>query len=331
MFTSDKRRPGFSLGARRISRPAVVVLGLLLLTAGCRADANPPVTAEGTPAAAVGGVQGIVTRIVQQITLVTRTPDPLATIAIDAPPAVLDISLTGELPNLDPGLAGRQSQLDLAQNLFVGLTNFNPDTNTIPAVQVGRGTRLAAVQRLHSQGPVEQTSRPLDLAIEGEGFFQVQLPSGALAYTRDGSFGISDTGTLITSNGYAVVPGIKIPTDATEITISSTGKVSVSQSVTQVDKTELGQLELARFMNPSGLQALGENLFAETPASGQPTVGFPSEEGMGRILQGHLEGSNVEIVQEMVDMITSMRAYEINSKAIKNAEEMMSTANNMIR
>jgi oligopeptide transport system substrate-binding protein len=131
MFTSDKRRPGFSLGARRISRPAVVVLGLLLLTAGCRADANPPVTAEGTPAAAVGGVQGIVTRIVQQITLVTRTPDPLATIAIDAPPAVLDISLTGELPNLDPGLAGRQSQLDLAQNLFVGLTNFNPDTNTI--------------------------------------------------------------------------------------------------------------------------------------------------------------------------------------------------------
>ncbi|MBK8057548.1 MAG: flagellar basal-body rod protein FlgG [Gemmatimonadetes bacterium] len=207
----------------------------------------------------------------------------------------------------------------------------NPDTNTIPAVQVGRGTRLAAVQRLHSQGPVEQTSRPLDLAIEGEGFFQVQLPSGALAYTRDGSFGISDTGTLITSNGYAVVPGIKIPTDATEITISSTGKVSVSQSVTQVDKTELGQLELARFMNPSGLQALGENLFAETPASGQPTVGFPSEEGMGRILQGHLEGSNVEIVQEMVDMITSMRAYEINSKAIKNAEDMMSTANNMIR
>lgn len=207
----------------------------------------------------------------------------------------------------------------------------NPDTNTMPAVQVGRGTRLAAVQRLHSQGPVEQTSRPLDLAIEGEGFFQVQLPSGAVAYTRDGSFGISDTGTLITSNGYAVVPGIKIPTDATEITISATGKVSVSSGIEQVEKTELGQLEIARFMNPSGLQALGENLYAETPASGQPNVGFPGDEGMGRILQSHLEGSNVEIVQEMVDMITSMRAYEINSKAIKNAEEMMSTANNMVR
>jgi len=207
----------------------------------------------------------------------------------------------------------------------------NPDTNTMPAIQVGRGTRLAAVQRLHSQGAVEQTSRPLDLAIEGEGFFQVQLPSGAVAYTRDGSFGISDTGTLITSGGYAVVPGIKVPTDATEITISVTGKISVSQSAEQVDKTEIGQLELARFMNPSGLQALGENLYAETPASGQPTVGFPSDSGMGRILQSHLESSNVEIVQEMVDMITSMRAYEINSKAIKNAEEMMSTANNMVR
>ncbi len=207
----------------------------------------------------------------------------------------------------------------------------NPDTNTMPAIQVGRGTRLAAVQRLHSQGPVEQTSRPLDLAIEGEGFFQVQLPSGAVAYTRDGSFGISDTGTLITSEGYAVIPGIRIPTDAAEITISSTGKVSVGTGIEQVEKTELGQLEIARFMNPSGLQALGQNLYAETPASGQPTVGFPSDEGMGRILQSHLEGSNVEIVQEMVDMITSMRAYEINSKAIKNAEEMMSTANNMVR
>ena len=123
----------------------------------------------------------------------------------------------------------------------------------------------------------------------------------------------------------------KIPTDATEITISANGKVSVAQSPTQVEKTELGQIELARFMNPSGLLALGENLYAETPASGQPTVGFPSEEGMGQIQQGYLEGSNVEIVQEMVDMITSMRAYEINSKAIKNAEDMMSTANNMIR
>ncbi|MEO6445738.1 MAG: flagellar basal-body rod protein FlgG [Gemmatimonadaceae bacterium] len=206
-----------------------------------------------------------------------------------------------------------------------------PDSNTNPAIQVGRGTKLAAVQRLHSQGPVEQTSRPLDLAIEGEGFFQVQLPNGQVAYSRDGSFGISDTGTLVTSEGYGVIPGIKIPMDASDLTISSTGMVSVQQGNDTSQKQELGRIEIARFMNPAGLQAMGQNLYTETPASGQPTVGFPGDEGMGQLLQGHLEGSNVEIVQEMVDMITSMRAYEINSKAIKNAEEMMSTANNLIR
>ena len=206
-----------------------------------------------------------------------------------------------------------------------------PDSNTTPAIQVGRGTKLAAVQRLHSQGPVEQTSRPLDLAIEGEGFFQIQLPNGQVAYTRDGSFGISDTGTLVTSEGYSVVPGIKIPTDASDISISSNGMVSVQQGNDTTQKQEIGRIEIARFMNPAGLQAMGQNLYSETPASGQATVGFPSDDGMGQLLQRYLEGSNVEIVQEMVDMITSMRAYEINSKAIKNAEEMMSTANNMIR
>jgi flagellar basal-body rod protein FlgG len=207
----------------------------------------------------------------------------------------------------------------------------NPDSNTIPAIQIGRGTRLAAVQRLHSQGAVEQTSRSLDVAIEGEGFFQVQLPSGQLAYTRDGSFGISDTGTLVTAEGFAVVPGIKIPTDASNLAISPTGVVSAQIGSDTTTLQELGQIEIARFMNPSGLQSMGQNLLSETPASGQATVGFPGDEGMGRILQGYLEGSNVEIVQEMVDMISAMRAYEINSKAIKNSEEMMQVANNMTR
>jgi flagellar basal-body rod protein FlgG len=207
----------------------------------------------------------------------------------------------------------------------------SPDSNTMPAIQVGRGTKLAAVQRLHSQGPVEETSRPLDVAIEGEGFFQVQLPNGQTAYTRDGSFGISDTGTLVTSEGYTVVPGIKLPSDASNLSISPTGVVSVQQGSDTSQLQELGRIEIARFMNPTGLQAIGENLYTETPASGQATVGFPSDEGMGRLLQGHLEGSNVEIVQEMVDMISAMRAYEINSKSIKNAEEMMTVANNMIR
>ncbi len=205
-----------------------------------------------------------------------------------------------------------------------------PDNNTMPSIQVGRGTHLSAVQRLHAQGPVEPTSRPLDVAIEGDGFFQVQTPNGQLAYTRDGSFGISDSGTLITSGGYTVLPGIRIPTDAANVSISATGVVSITAG-NAADVQEIGRIELARFVNPTGLEAVGENLLVETPASGAAITGFPQDEGFGRLLQGHLEGSNVEIVQEMVDMITAMRAYEINSKAIRNAEEMMQIANGLIR
>jgi flagellar basal-body rod protein FlgG len=205
-----------------------------------------------------------------------------------------------------------------------------PDANSLPAIQVGRGTRLSAVQRVHQQGPIEMTERPLDIAIEGEGFFQVQMPNGQVGYTRDGSFGVSDTGTLVTSEGYTLIPGIKVPEDSTEISVSATGVVTAKRG-TESEPTEIGRIELARFMNPAGLLAQGENIYIETPASGAAVVGFPTEDGNGRLMQGALEGSNVEIVQEMVDMITAMRAYEINSKAIKNAEEMMSIANGMIR
>ena len=206
-----------------------------------------------------------------------------------------------------------------------------PDNNTSPAIQVGRGTHLSAVQRLHSQGAVEQTSSPLDLAIEGEGFFQIQMANGQVGYSRDGSFSISDTGTLVTSGGYPVIPGVKFPGDGSSISISPTGVVSVQVGNDTTKVQEVGRIEIARFMNPTGLNSVGENLYTETPASGAAITGFPQDEGMGRILQGHLESSNVEIVQEMVDMITSMRAYEINSKAIKNVEEMMQVANNMVR
>jgi flagellar basal-body rod protein FlgG len=205
-----------------------------------------------------------------------------------------------------------------------------PDANSLPAIQVGRGTRLAGVERGHEQGALEQTERPLDVAIEGEGFFQVQMPNGQVGYTRDGSFSVSDTGTIVTSEGYTLIPGIKIPEDSTEISISTTGVVTATRGN---DKTqqEIGRIELARFMNPAGLLAQGQNVYLETPASGAAVVGYPSEDGMGRVQQGALEGSNVEIVQEMVDMITSMRAYEINSKAVKNSEDMSEIANNMIR
>jgi flagellar basal-body rod protein FlgG len=204
------------------------------------------------------------------------------------------------------------------------------DSVTAPAIQVGRGTRLASVQRLHTQGALEQTGRPLDLAIEGEGFLQIDLPNGDRAYTRDGSLSVSDQGTLVTSNGDSIVPGIKVPQDATNVTVSRTGIVTARRGSTQTD-VELGRIELATFANSTGLESLGDNMYAATPASGEPVTGFPGDDGMGQLLQGNLETSNVEIVQEMVDMIGAMRAYEINSKAIKNAEDMMETANAMIR
>lgn len=205
------------------------------------------------------------------------------------------------------------------------------ESQTHPAVQIGRGTRLTAVQRMHGQGSLETTNRPLDVAVEGEGYLQVQVGSGRLAYTRDGGLEISDQGVLVTSQGYPVQPNIRIPSDATSVSIGKTGVVSVTRGQGRADAEEVGRLELARFVNPAGLMAQGENLYTPTPASGEPVVGFPQEDGMGRLVQGALESSNVEVVQEMVDMITAMRAYEINSKAIKNSEEMLQIANNLVR
>ena len=206
----------------------------------------------------------------------------------------------------------------------------DPDAQTAPAIQVGRGTRLAGVERMHQQGPLEQTGRNLDIAVEGEGFFQIQMPNGDTTYSRDGSFQISDQGLLVTSGGQALQPPIRVPADAAELTISNTGIVTVRRGQ-DIQPTEIGRIELARFANPSGMLALGQNLYAPTAASGQPVVGFPADEGLGRLQQGSLEGSNVEIVQEMVEMISAMRAYEINSKAIKTADEMGQIGNNLTR
>lgn len=204
------------------------------------------------------------------------------------------------------------------------------EANATEGMQIGRGTRLAAVQRVEIQGPIEETGRALDLAIEGDGFFKVQLPDGNDAYTRDGSFTISDKGTLVTSGGYGVSPGISVPEDAVDFTVSRTGVVSVT-TAGAATPIEIGRIELARFTNSAGLRSLGENLLQETVASGRPQTGFPQESGFGRILQHSLEGSNVEIVREMVEMITAQRAYEINSKAVQTSEQMAETANNLIR
>ncbi len=206
------------------------------------------------------------------------------------------------------------------------------DTEQLPAIQVGLGTRLSSIQRIDSQGPLEQTSRPLDLAIEGEGYFAVQLPNGNTAYTRDGSLQVSDQGVLVTNQGYAIQPPIKVPKEATSVTVSETGVVTANGMTSAAGGSqELGRIELARFTNPSGLESMGQNLFSETSSSGQAIKGMPTEDGNGRIAQGYLESSNVEIVTEMVDMITAQRAYEINSKAVKNSEDMATTANSLMR
>lgn len=205
------------------------------------------------------------------------------------------------------------------------------DTEQLPAIQVGRGTRLSAIQRIEEQGSLEQTDRPLDMAIDGEGYFQVQMPNGDNAYTRDGSFQVSDQGVLVTSGGYALQPPIKVPPNTSSIVVSATGIVTAQGVGGSGKDQEVGRIQLARFANPSGLTSKGENLFQETSASGQATLGYPQEDGNGRVVQGYLEGSNVQIVTEMVDMITAMRAYEINSKAIQNSDEMGQVASQLIK
>ncbi|HEX3929015.1 MAG TPA: flagellar basal-body rod protein FlgG [Gemmatimonadales bacterium] len=202
--------------------------------------------------------------------------------------------------------------------------------NIVGPMQIGHGVRLAAVNRIDGQGGPQVTNRPLDLAINGEGYFQVQMPDGSTAYTRDGSFTLSATGQLVTNDGNALVPNIVIPPDSTAITIGPDGTVSVTGGKT-AQTVEVGKIELARFANSTGLINLGGNLFGETIASGDATVGQPEVDGFGSLLQGNLESSNVEVVQEMTDMIAAQRAYEINSRAISASEDMAKSINDLVQ
>ncbi len=201
---------------------------------------------------------------------------------------------------------------------------------TLAPVQIGKGVRISGVLRMHAQGSPESTNRPLDMSVEGDGLFQVQRPDGSVAYTRDGNFTLDASGSLVTTGGYHVLPGITVPADATEIAVAPNGTVSARLTGDSAP-TEVGRIELARFLNESGLQAIGENQFVATDASGEPTTGLPGEEGFGRVLEGTLESSNVEMVQEMTDMIAAQRAYEINAKAVRTAEEMMQQSNDLLR
>ncbi|HDN67916.1 MAG TPA: flagellar basal-body rod protein FlgG [Firmicutes bacterium] len=197
-------------------------------------------------------------------------------------------------------------------------------------LQIGDGTRPIATHMIFSQGEIYPTNSPLDLAIEGNGFFQITMPDGTTAYTRDGTFKLSSTGKIVTSEGFSLYPGFSLPEDATDIHIGADGTVSVK--LYGEEKTvSLGQIELARFVNPAGLKAIGGNLLLATEASGEPILGLPSTEGFGRLHQGYLEQSNVDVVEEMVKMIVAQRAYEIGTKVIRTSDEMAAMANQLKR
>jgi flagellar basal-body rod protein FlgG len=216
----------------------------------------------------------------------------------------------------------------LYQNLRPG---GNPARLGPPAeLAVGHGTKLAATERLYLQGSTEETGNPLHMLIEGDGFFQIRRPDGSIAYTRDGSFFLSAEGAVVNSDGLYVEPQILVPEDVAQLSLSSDGVLS-ARFHDSTDLEEIAQLELARFVNPAGLTALGKNLLGATPASGLPLLGTPGIEGFGSVMSGFLEGSNVEVVEEMVALITAQRAYEINSRSIQAADEMLSTANALVR
>ena len=196
-------------------------------------------------------------------------------------------------------------------------------------LQLGLGTRPASNEIIFTQGNFQETDNPLDLVIQGKGFFQVQLPNGELAYTRDGGFQLDKDGNIVTASGNPLQPSIAIPAQAQSVTIAADGTVTYTQpgqSASQV----AGQIQLANFSNPAGLNSIGQNLFQQTDASGAPVVGNPGgQEGNGTLMQGYVEGSNVSVVEEFINMIVSQRAYEANSKVVKTADEMYQMVNNV--
>ncbi len=200
------------------------------------------------------------------------------------------------------------------------------DTGTIvpTGLQLGLGVRPAAVAREHGQGAVRITENPLDLAISGEGFFQIELPNGDTAYTRDGTFQVNENGEIVTVDGYLLDPGITIPEDALTIDINPQGEVIVNLP-NQTASSNVGQIQLANFINPAGLEAIGDNLLLETDASGSPNTGNPGDDELGTIQQSALEQSNVNVVEEITELITAQRAYEMNSNIISTTDEMLQT------
>ncbi len=208
------------------------------------------------------------------------------------------------------------------QNLRQAGANSTEQTTLPTGLQAGLGVRAVATSRSFTQGNLQQSGNNLDVAVRGNGFFEIQMPDGTAGYTRDGSFQISSQGQIVTNNGYTLQPGLTVPADAQSVTIGQDGTVSVvlpNQAQPQV----IGQLQLTNFINPAGLEPKGQNIYVETAASGTPTTGTPGQGGLGALQQGFVETSNVNVVEELVGMIQTQRAYELNSKAIQTSDQML--------
>ncbi|PZP35056.1 MAG: flagellar basal-body rod protein FlgG [Roseateles depolymerans] len=244
------------------------------------------------------------------------------------------------------GMEGQQTQLDAISNNLANVAtngykrshaifedliyqtlrqsgaNSTEQTQLPTGLQLGLGVRPVATARIYTQGNLQQTSNNMDLAIKGDGFFQIQMPDGTTAYTRDGSFQRDANGQMVTNNGYTLLPGITIPPEALTLTVGNDGTVSATVPG-QITPRQLGQIQIANFVNPAGLEAKGQNLFTETAASGTPNTGAPNANGLGAIQQGFVETSNVNVVEELVQMIQTQRAYELNSKAVQTSDQML--------
>ena len=215
------------------------------------------------------------------------------------------------------------------QNLRRVGSNSSDTGSIVPSgAQVGLGVKTAAIYRINAQGNLQQTSNTLDMAIQGNGYFQVTLPNGETAYTRDGTFALAPDGTIVTADGHTVQPGLQIPSQATGVTVNTSGQVQVTIAG-QTAPTTVGQIQLTVFPNEAGLEAQGDNLFLQTAASGAPVTGNPATAGFGSVMQGFVESSNVNVVSEITNLITAQRAYEMNSRVITASDDMLSTLNNL--
>ncbi|BCF90049.1 MULTISPECIES: flagellar basal-body rod protein FlgG [Paraburkholderia] len=254
----------------------------------------------------------------------------IAATGMNAQQAQMD-TISNNLANVSTnGFKGSRAVFEdlLYQTIRQPGANSTQQTELPSGIQLGTGVQQVATERLYTQGNLQQTGNSKDVAINGQGFFQVQMPDGTTAYTRDGSFQTNSQGQLVTSSGYQVLPAITIPQNATSLTIGSDGVVSVTTAGSTAT-TQIGSLQIATFINPTGLDAKGENLFQETTSSGTPNVATPGLNGAGTLNQGYVEASNVNVVQELVNMIQTQRAYEINSKAVTTSDQMLQTLSQM--